>query len=476
MTIRSNPSAEKIRARVDHPVIDSDGHLIEYLPLVQEFVRELAGPEVEAGFTHNIDRMLGWKNLTPEQRRDLGFMRPAFWALPCRNALDRATAMLPSLMNQRLDELGIDFAVLYPTYGLIPANLANEEVRRAGCRAFNRYCAELYGEFSERLTPVAAIPMHTPEEAVEELDYCVRELGLKVAMLPNFIQRPLPAAGDAPRPLLWMDTYGPDSPHDYDPVWAKCVELGISPTFHSGGVGWGSRASSHSYVYNHIGSFASAGDAICRSMFLNGIVARFPELRCAFLEGGVAWGATLYSDILGHWEKRNAEHIEHYNPANLDRERLRELFESYAPDAFNQRYDRIEYALQTLSYPDEPLDSVDEFKLCRIGRAEEVGEVFETNFFFGCEADDPSNATAFDTRRHPHGIRLNAIFSSDIGHWDVPDMRDVLEEAYELVERGLLSDEDFRDFVFANPVKLWIGSNPDFFAGTAVEDSVPKAL
>ena len=476
MEIRSNPSAEKVRARLDHPVIDSDGHLIEYLPLVQEFVRELAGADVEARFTRNVDRMLDWTKLTPEKRRDLGFMRPAFWGLPCRNTLDRATAMLPRLMDRRLDELGIDFAVLYPTYGLIPANLADDEVRRAGCRAFNRYCAELYGEYRERLAPVAAIPMHTPEEAVEELDHCVRELGLKVAMLPSYVQRPLPAAGDAARPQTWMDTYGPDSPHDYDPVWAKCVELGISPTFHSGGVGWGSRAASHSYVYNHIGSFAAAGDAICRSIFLNGIAARFPELRCAFLEGGVAWGATLYSDILGHWEKRNAKHIDHYNPANLDRGLLRELFERYGPDALNERYDRIEYALQTLSNPDEALDTVDEFALCGVERAEEIGEVFERNFFFGCEADDPSNATAFDTRRNPHGVRLNAVFSSDIGHWDVPDMREVLEEAYELVERGLLGEDDFRDFVFANPVELWTGSNPDFFAGTAVEDAVAKAL
>jgi hypothetical protein len=69
----------------------------------------------------------------------------------------------------------------------------------------------------------------------------------------------------------------------------------------------------------------------------------------------------------------------------------------------------------------------------------------------------------------PDGRKLNAIFSSDFGHWDVTDMSSVLAEAYELVEDGIVSEADFRDFVFTNPVKLLAGMNPDFFKGTAVE-------
>ena len=48
---------------------------------------------------------------------------------------------------------------------------------------------------------------------------------------------------------------------------------------------------------------------------------------------------------------------------------------------------------------------------------------------------------------------------------------DALEgrEAYELVEHGHLSEADFRDFVFGNPVRFYTAVNPRFFAGTAVE-------
>ena len=43
------------------------------------------------------------------------------------------------------------------------------------------------------------------------------------------------------------------------------------------------------------------------------------------------------------------------------------------------------------------------------------------------------------------GAHLNAMFASDIGHWDVPDVRGVLPEAWELVEDGRLTEEDFAE-------------------------------
>ena len=52
-------------------------------------------------------------------------------------------------------------------------------------------------------------------------------------------------------------------------------------------------------------------------------------------------------------------------------------------------------------------------------------------------------AVAFDERLNPLGARIPALFASDIGHWDVPDFRRVLEEAWELVEHGLLDSEGF---------------------------------
>ena len=72
--------------------------------------------------------------------------------------------------------------------------------------------------------------------------------------------------------------------------------------------------------------------------------------------------------------------------------------------------------------------------------------------------------------------RLNALFSSDIGHFDVPDMEDVVPEAYELVEHELITADDFRDFMFTNAVRFWGEVNPDFFKGTVVEKQAGEVL
>jgi hypothetical protein len=45
-----------------------------------------------------------------------------------------------------------------------------------------------------------------------------------------------------------------------------------------------------------------------------------------------------------------------------------------------------------------------------------------------------------------------------------------------LVEDGLITADDFRDFTFANAVRLWGMQNPDFFKGTAVARQAAEVL
>ena len=65
---------------------------------------------------------------------------------------------------------------------------------------------------------------------------------------------------------------------------------------------------------------------------------------------------------------------------------------------------------------------------CNITRKQDWLDLYAKPYYFGCEADDRMNAVAFG-KSMPFGARINAIFSSDIGHFDVPDMRDPLPEA-----------------------------------------------
>ena len=120
--------------------------------------------------------------------------------------------------------------------------------------------------------------------------------------------------------------------------------------------------------------------------------------------------------------------------------------------------------------------TIDEFAACEIRSVEDIRELFVPRFFFGCEADDRSVHRAFDARGNDLGARLNPFFSSDIGHWDVPDITEVLLESHQLIEEGLLTDDDYRDFVFTYPAGLHLSMNPHFFDGTPVESAAKELL
>jgi predicted TIM-barrel fold metal-dependent hydrolase len=379
-----------------------------------------------------------------------------------------------------MDEMGLDFAVLNPSQGLFAPHIAHDELRRVACRAFNQYHADIFGEFADRMTPAACIPMNTPAEAIEELEHAVSRLGLKVVMMAAFVRRPIPGlAKQAPqlaRHLTWFDNFCLDSDYNYDPVWTKCVELGVAPSFHSFGLSWGNRTSISNFIYNQIGHFAAAAEGICKALFLGGVTRRFPTLRFAFKEGGVGWACALFASLVERWHKRNLKMVANIDPANFDRALFRELCAKYGGLITEGRLDTD--PLQSELEAGAPLsaDELDEWAACGIERASDIRDLFVPHFYFGCEGDDRMNACAFDARRNPFGARLGAVYGSDLGHYDLIDMRGAAYEAWESVEHGLLTEEDFRDFVFNNPVRLHAEMNPDFFNGTVLEREAKEIL
>jgi hypothetical protein len=56
------------------------------------------------------------------------------------------------------------------------------------------------------------------------------------------------------------------------------------------------------------------------------------------------------------------------------------------------------------------------------------------------------------------------------------DLNEVVEEAHELVEKGLITEEDFRGYTVTNAATLYADMNPDFFKGTVCEAAMAKLL
>ena len=185
-----------VHARINHPVIDSDGHTVEFEPGVMEYLGKVGGPRMAERYktsrSTGAGALYAWNRLSPEERVAQRVTRAPWWPLPTKNTLDRATSTLPKLLHERLDEIGLDVTVLYPSLGLGAPHIDDEEVRTAACRAFNMFHADMFREYADRMIPVAVIPMHTPQEAIKELEYAVKQLGFKVVMMAGHVIRPIP--------------------------------------------------------------------------------------------------------------------------------------------------------------------------------------------------------------------------------------------------------------------------------------------
>jgi hypothetical protein len=171
----------------------------------------------------------------------------------------------------------------------------------------------------------------------------------------------------------------------------------------------------------------------------------------------------------------------HLRPTNLDLDRLRQLWASYADPAWADKVDeliRSPWAGPSASTGDPIPISVltgrdagtDEF--ARMGGPRELQSMFADNFLFGCEAEDRTIAFAFNNHLR---FDRRPTLGSDIGHWDVAVMAEVMTEAHDLVTEGVLSADQFKALVYTNPARLYLDQNPEFFNGTVLESRLGSA-
>jgi predicted TIM-barrel fold metal-dependent hydrolase len=472
--------ATEIHDELKHPVIDGDGHWMEPIPIFLEYLREVGGPGSVDQMRALWRRNQAWYRATWPERQHKRLRRTIWWGVTS-NTLDKATALLPALLNERLPELGIDFALIYPSFGLTLNGIAQDDLHRAAVRAYNMMTADMFAPFAARFAPVAIMPARTPDDAIEELEYAVRQLGFKAIMLRGNQERPIPSAAEGindPQKAAWYcDTIALDSPYDYDPFWQRCVDLGVAVTQHSGSGRWSDRASISNFTYNHVGHFAESNHAFARGVFLGGVVRRYPSLNFGFMEGGVSWACQMCADLIEHWEKRRRAGLQY--PSATSVAEMHQLIDRYGDQRLKANADAImnsldafrpECSLEELGRPEHVSD---DFEAAGINSKEDVRAVFSGNFYFGCEADDRATMWAFDPRM---GVRLRPVFSSDFTHFDVPDFREVIPEAFEMVEKGFVTEQDFREFTFTNAARLHTRNNPDFFKGTVVEQAVANEL
>jgi len=198
-----------------------------------------------------------------------------------------------------LDEVGIDWTVLYPTRALAYGKIVSLDYAVAICRAYNDWLSETYVKFNPRFRGMAIIPMQDPEEAAKELRRVVTELGFMGAMMPS---------NGLPQPL---------GAKTYWPVYETADQLGCCLSVHGGAHDRFGLDQMNMYVPVHALGHPWGLTLNCANILYNGIFERFPRVRIAFLEGGVAWLLLLL-------ERLHASHETHFQYVPRDVPSIRE--------------------------------------------------------------------------------------------------------------------------------------------------------
>ena len=170
-----------------------------------------------------------------------------------------------------MDQVGFDYAVLFPTAGQRIGRIVDRDYAAGAARAYNDWLAETYLRRDSRFKGIGILPMHDAEAALEELRHAYTELGVCGVLFPatgvhlNLGAKP------------------------YWPVYAEAARLGCPVVVHGGGH-WdlGMETMNVSTGANAIGHPMSLAIALAEMVF-NNLFERFPGLRVAYLEGGPLW-------------------------------------------------------------------------------------------------------------------------------------------------------------------------------------------
>lgn len=283
-----------------------------------------------------------------------------------------------------LDDVGIEWTVLYPTTGLAYGKIVSLDYAVAASRAYNDWLYDTYVKFNPRFKGMAIVPMQDPEEAAKELRRAVTELGMLGAMMPsNGLAQPLGSK------VYW-------------PVYEEADRLGCCLAVHGGVHDRFGMDHMNMYVPVHALGHPWGLTINCANIVYNGIFDRFPRVRIAFLEGGVAWLLLLL-------ERLHASHETH--------------FQYIPPDQFGVRED------------EDPSEYI-------------IKRIQEDRFFLGVETEELTM---------PFAIKVVGnrpfLYSSDFPH-EVTN-ESCKRDVGELMESDEITDDDKAALLYRNAERFY---------------------
>ena len=251
------------------PVIDCDGHLIESAQELLEFMEP-----VDRESTLSSDRRWG---IFPSLDGFHYPRGPRIGEAPKREYVQASEHRRGSGEDWLafLEKAEVEQSVIFPTQGLSVGFIQMPSYAVRMCRTYNDWVFHRYRQLSDRIHPIALIPMQDVSAAVVELRRAVKELGLPGATLPST------------GPPLHLGH------EQYWPVYKEASDLGCVLGVHGGsnkGLGMDTFTN---FMPSHLLHHPVPLMIAMVSLVYHGVLDRFPGLRICFLEGGAAWIALL---------------------------------------------------------------------------------------------------------------------------------------------------------------------------------------
>jgi predicted TIM-barrel fold metal-dependent hydrolase len=193
------------------------------------------------------------------------------------------------LVHRYQEQLGIDYSVLFPTPMLNLGMHPQADVEVALARAYARWMTEEVLPHSRSIRTMLYLPFNDPEESLR----LIRDFG----QAPNVVGF-----------LVTSVRQVPVHHNRYVPVYTALSELGLPLAFHAA-YDWthGPVAQLNKFISVHALGFPLYNMVHLTNFVINGVPARFPDLKVLWIEGGLSYVPFLMQRLDNEYMMRSSE-------------------------------------------------------------------------------------------------------------------------------------------------------------------------
>jgi predicted TIM-barrel fold metal-dependent hydrolase len=194
-----------------------------------------------------------------------------------------------------MDEQGIEGAIFLPTLGvgMEQALIHDPPALVSAFRAFNRWMDDDWGfAYRERVFATPILTLVDVEAAVDQLEWALARDARFILLVPGPVITP--SGGRSPAST------------EYDPLWARINEAGVTVVLHGGDThyttyqkDWGEAPGMKAFQTGTFVPLLSSDPTqdTLASMLTNHLFARFPNVRVACVETGSEWVLHLFAKL-----------------------------------------------------------------------------------------------------------------------------------------------------------------------------------